>query len=493
MVGSVSTIVDNHLRASQAAQRRGDFDAMLREARHANRADAADSRARFRLLECQLYCGQIDRVIVRLGEFERDADSDHESLCRIAEYYTHCADHESALRCYRRAVGLQPNNPEYLFAMAAAEIASGDLQAAERHLTEVISLDPHDYDAYRNRSTLKKQSRENNHIAEIEALLAQGTKVPAGEAQLCFALAKEYEDLGEDEVAFAYLKRGADKRRSIMNYRVEGDVDVMQRLRAVFDADLMRQEPAACQEPGPIFILGLPRSGTTLVDRILSSHSRVDSLGEINNFAYSLMHTIGQAADKLRLIDLSASIDFAALGQRYCDSLQGFGRAGPLLIDKTPLNYLYIGLIRLALPAARIVHVHRNPMDSCYGMYRTLFRAGYPFSYDLDDLAQYYLAYTRLMEHWRTVTNSGFFEISYEALIEDQETVSRELVAYCGLDWEPACLAFHENPAAVSTASSAQVRQPVYRDALQRWRRYEAHLRPLRDTLRSGGVDVDAQ
>jgi len=492
MVGSLSTIVDDHLRASQEAQRQGRFDAMLNAARQATDADAGDLRARFRLLECLLYCGQVDRVRALLGKLEDDSRPDPGVLCKVAEYYTHCADHEAALRCYRRADRLQPRNPEYLFAISAAEIAVGDLKAAESHLTEVISLNPHDYDAYRNRATLKKQSAQNNHIAEMEALLTQGTKTPAGEAQLCYALAKEHEDIGNDATSFSYLKRGADKRRSIMSYRVEGDLAVMQRLQSVFDADIMGSEVSGCQATGPVFILGLPRSGTTLVDRILSSHSQVDSLGEINNFAYSLMHTIDQAADKLRLIELSAKIDFAALGRRYLDSILGFGRKGPLLIDKTPLNYLYIGLIRLALPAARIVHVRRSPMDSCYGMYRTLFRAGYPFSYDYDDLAQYYIGYTRLMEHWRAVTEDGFLEVSYEALVNDQEQVSRAIVEYCGLDWEAACLAFHENPSAVSTASSAQVRRPVYREALQRWRRHEANLRPLVDALQKEGIDVDA-
>jgi hypothetical protein len=349
-------------------------------------------------------------------------------------------------------------------------------------------LNANDYDAYRNRAMLRKQSTDNNHIAEIVALLDRGTKTPSGEVQLCYALAKEYEDLGQYDESFDFLKRGADKRRSMMSYRVDGDVAVLDRLAARFNAELFASATAGCSEIGPIFVLGLPRSGTTLVDRILSSHSAVASLGEINNFAYSLMHEIGQSADKLGLIDLSVQIDFNKLGRRYVDSTRNYGARSVYLIDKTPLNYLYIGLIRLALPNARIIHIRRNPMDSCFGMYRSLFRAGYPFSYSFDDLAKYYLAYRRLMEHWRIVTCGGFLDLSYENLVDDQEKVSREIVDYCGLQWEPACLAFHENTSAVMTASSAQVRQPVYRDALDRWRRYERQLQPLHDLLQRAGV-----
>ncbi len=492
MVESPKSTLNTCLRASQDAQRRGDFDAMLTQAEAAATADPGNLVATFRLLECLLYCGRVARVREMLPALERRAGSDHKLLCRIAEFHTHCADHESALRLYMCATDMQPRNAEYLFALSAAEIAVGKLKAAEQHLTAAIALNPQDYDAYRNRSTLKTQSPEENHVDEIETLLDAGAMTPAGEVQLCYALAKEYEDLGEDETSFRYLKRGADARRAMMDYRVDGDIAVMKRLRSVFDKGLMQDHVDGCEAIGPIFVIGLPRSGTTLVDRILSSHSEVDSLGEINNFAYSLLHTIGQGGDKLKLVELSADIDCAELGQRYFDSVRSYSKAGPCFIDKTPLNYLYVGLIRRALPNARIVHVYRNSMDSCYGMYRALFRAGYPFSYDIDDLAQYYIAYRQLMDHWRDVAPGGFLNVSYEALVDDQERVSRQLVEYCGLPWEPACLEFHKNRSAVSTASSAQVRQPVYRDALQRWRRYEKQLQPLVETLRREGINVDA-
>jgi tetratricopeptide (TPR) repeat protein len=485
------TTVGACLQASRDAQRQGDFDAMLAAAERAVALNGDDPDAGFRRLECLLYCGRADRVLEALVELEHCAGRDSALWARVGEFYAHCTDHEASLRCYAQAAKFAQDNPDTLFALAAAEIATGAIDDAERHLTEVIRLNPHDYDAYRNRATLRRQSAESNHIAEIEALFSRGTRTPAGEAQLCYALAKEYEDLGETDTAFDYLSRGAAKRRSLMNYRVEGDVAVMAKLRAVFNSATMQEDTPSCDETGPVFVIGLPRSGTTLVDRILSSHSKVDSLGEINDFAYALMHTLRQSADKLALIDLAATMDFAALGRRYVDATRRYGRKGPYLVDKTPLNFLYFGLIRLALPNARIVHVHRNPMDSCYGMYRTLFRAGYPFSYDFEDLGKYYVAYQQLMEHWREVAPDGFLDVAYESLVADQERVSRRMLAYCGLNWEPACLEFHRNDSPISTASSAQVRRPIYRDAVHRWRRYERQLEPLAAFLKREHVDIE--
>lgn len=487
--GERSPQADGLLLLSRIEQFDMQFDAMLAASEHALAAAPERWDLRFRLLECLLYCGKADRVREALPGYESSTDDAH-VLARLAEFYAHCLDHDSARRCLDAALAITPDQPDYLFSRAASEIALGELAAAERTLDRVIELRPGDSDAWRNRSTLRRQTETDNHVPAICEQLASRQHKPASEAQLCYALAKELEDQRQYVASFDALRRGAMARRRVLSYKVEHDLEVLAALRENFSADTVNSAPPGFGQRGPVFILGLPRSGTTLVERILSSHSAVDSLGEVNDFAFSLMHVIGERAGKTELVQRATRIDPVVLGERYWRGLQGYGRAGPLLIDKTPLNYLYLGLIRMALPAARVIHVRRSPMDSCYGMYRTLFRAGYPFSYDLDDLARYYIAWHELVTHWETVLGDWFLTLDYEHLVEDQEGQTRRLLGFCELDWEDACLQFHENPSAVATASSAQVRRPVYRDALQRWRHYEAQLKPLENRLRAAGIET---
>ena len=446
-------------------------------------------RNRLEQIRSLLFNGRPDLAREELGRLEAAADRDHHLLQHIGELYGHVGRHADAWRCYERAVAAAPGDPRARYNRAAAAIAVGRLEEAEQDLTAVIARNPHDYDAWQNRSNLRRQTPQDNHITALSGLLENGVRHPSGEVQLCYALAKEYEDLGEYDTSFHFLKRGADCRRRMLAYDVEHDLAVLQRLTELFDRDYAARVRGGQERRGPLFVMGLPRSGTTLVDRILGSHSAIESLGEINDFALSLTRLAG-ATDKQGLLDASVTLDMDALGDAYVQSARRYGSCSELFIDKTPANYLYLGLIAKALPAAVVIHVHRHPVDSCFAMYRTLFRMGYPFSYDLDDLARYYIAYHRLMQHWRETFPGLFLDVAYEELVEEQEPVSRRLVAHCGLDWEEECLRFENNGAPVATASAAQVRQPIYRDALARWRRYERQLEPLIGRLADAGIEI---
>lgn len=486
---SFSDAIEPLLLLGKARQQQGRFDDMLALARDVLARDGAHAGARLQFAEACIFCGRHGEAYSQLSALEKDAADDPVLLQHVAGFFAHSGKHDDAHRCYSRAVELAPDDPATLYNLASSCIATGELDKAEQLFTRVIQLNPADHDAWQNRSTLRKQTKDDNHVAAIEARL---TSIPAndpGIVPLNYALAKELEDLGEYAASFTALSRGAAARRQRMAYDVRHDVAAMDTIRTLFDSHYAAKPRTTALRTGPIFVMGLPRSGTTLVDRIISSHSQVESMGEINDFALTLTR-LGKAADKAALLRVSVDIDPEQLGRAYLESVANYGRSGSYFIDKTPANFLYLGLIARALPDVPVLHVHRHPVDSCLAMYRTLFRMGYPFSYDLADLADYYIAYDRLMRHWHSVFPGAVLDVSYEELVDQQEVVTRRMLDYCNLTFEPACLQFEKNRSPVATASAAQVRQPIYRDALARWRRYEQQLAPLTRRLRDAGIAI---
>jgi tetratricopeptide (TPR) repeat protein len=443
----------------------------------------------------QFLDGAVADAIQSLRQLEKLAQDDHLLLQQIAGTYLQCGQNARADLCYRRAFALRPNDPDVVYNLATSRVAMGDLSEAEELFSHAIKLNPSDYGAWLNRSALKKQTPDSNHLEQLEYVRAHLAADDPGRVQVCFALAKELEDLGRHEASFAYLQEGAHHRRLGMQYDIREDERAMDAIAATFGADRLGQTSTGFDSHRPVFILGLPRSGTTLVDRIISSHSRVDSLGEHSTLVLALMklsgHQLGDSVDKLEQIEQSVRVNFAELGKLYCRGIEGFGNPAPLLIDKTPLNFLYIGLIRLCLPQARIIHLRRHPMDVCYAIYKTLFRSGYPFSYSLQEVGRYYIAYHRLMAHWRETAPGGFLDVDYEALVADQAGQTRRMLDYLDLEWEDSCLDFHRHRGAAATASAAQVRQPIYSSSVGLWRRYEKQLGPFANRLREHGIDVD--
>lgn len=448
--------------------------------------------------QCLLALGRLPDAREAAAAAQLNAPPDPVLLDAIGSLFSQGNDQRRALSAFDRAVTLAPGNPHFIFNRATVYRFLGQLVEAEADYDRVIALKPDDYEAYKNRSELRTQSLDANHIDELEALIARGIEAWRGYVQIRYALAKEYEDIGNYGKSFEHLQEGAKKRREHMRYDVAADVATVDWIMETFPA-LSKTAHGSCRDApsdAPIFIVGLPRSGTTLVDRILGSHSRVFSAGELNDFAVSIVGGVRRKSgaaplSRRELIARSADLDFPALGRDYLARARHAAAPGLRFTDKMPLNYLYCGLIRRALPNAKIVHLTRHPMASCYAMYKTLFKDGYPFSYDAEEIGRYYIAYRRLMDHWQATMPGTIHTMSYEALVADQLKETRRLLDFCDLEQQDACIHFHRNSSPTTTASAVQVRRPLYDSSVAQWRRYAPQLARLNDQLRAAGIDTE--
>lgn len=458
----------------------------------------ADSPLCLLRAHCFLALSRRSQALAAAAEVQHLSPEDAATLDAVATLFSRANDQNGALAAADRAVALAPENPSYRYNRATIRRFLGDTAGAEADYGVVIATRPTDYEAYLNRSELRPQTAERNHIPELEALLARSSLDWRGSVQLHYALAKEYEDLGEYQRSFQHLRTGAVMRRAHMKYDVCVDGATVDWIIAAFPLETQAQSGAISTDSpagAPIFIIGLPRTGTTLVERILSSHSDIAGAAELDCFAVALVAAVSRATGRTgmprrELVQASASVDFAALGRDYLSRARAALGVEGRIVDKMPLNYLYCGLIRRALPEAKIIHVTRHPMAAGYAMYKTLFQDAYPFSYDLDDIARYYLAYRRLMDHWRAMLGEALLEVRYEDVIADQPGQTRRLLEYCELPWQDQCLEFHRNAAATTTASAAQVRRPLYNTSVDTWRHFSAWLDPLRRALVAGGVEI---
>lgn len=441
-----------------------------------------------------------DRDTEARGAVDRALSLDPEdplTLDTIGVVYSRLRDHKRAVDAFRKAVDAQPNNAGFQFNLGSSLKFLGAFEDAAQAYESAISARPTAYKVHSALSQLKQQTFDDNHIERLEALLEKtGDSVP-GELYLRHALAKEYDDIGRYDRAFEHLSAGNRRLRAGLRYDIEDDKTLFECIEDLFTEEAMHTPPRDHATAEPIFIVGMPRTGTTLTERILTSHSAVFAAGELKNFSLELKRASGTRSNKVldtETLRKGMEIDFAALGKAYLESTRPATGATPRFTDKLPLNFLYIGYIHRALPDAKIICLRRNPMDTCLSNFRQLFGVEfsyYNYAFDILDAGRYYVLFHRLMEHWRRVLPGTVLEVQYENIVADQETESRRIVAFCGLEWEEACLRFEKNTAAVATASSVQVREPIFTTAVARWRRYARQLQPLRDLLESEGIPID--
>lgn len=416
------------------------------------------------------------------------------TLDTLGVVFTLCNAHEDAVPVFRRASAMNPDVASYHFNLATSLSIINRMEEAEQEYEACLGRDPKYWKAHLALAQLRRQSEASNHLDRLRALHADVGGDHQGRMYVNLALAKELEDIGEYRQSLEHLREGKRAGREGRGYSFERDQALFDVLVDAFPVPIDPVEGHDSQEP--IFVIGMPRTGTTLVDRILSSHPDVQSAGELPNFGFLLKRMSGSRTPALLDADTLTSaqgLDHAALGRAYVDSTRPGTGQRRHFVDKLPHNFLYVGHIARALPRARIVCLRRNPVDTCLSNFRQLFAQGsqhYDYSFDLLDTGRYFLQFERLMAHWKRVLPGRILEVDYEALVEQQEPETRRLLEFCGLQWNDACLAFERNAAPVATASLAQVRSPLYRTAVGRWKRHEDQLGDLLGLLEQGGAAI---
>jgi tetratricopeptide (TPR) repeat protein len=425
------------------------------------------------------------------------ANPDLRHLVTVASMYLQTNDAARAKPLLYRALERNPNDPSLLYRTALSHFYLNETAEADALLVRVLDMAPGNGFAWHIRAQLATQTPAANHIAELRSSLARPQLRDVDEMLMCFSLAKELEDVGEFAQSFEVLLRANRIKRQALTYDVANDVRAMENVKKHYTAAAMQALRGGDETVGPIFIVGMPRTGTTLVERMLGNHSEVASVGEAVDFPEEMSAEARATHARLGLTDTdllraSLQMDFGAVGRRYLAAVRDLAGGQRYTIDKLPFNFRYCGLIHKALPKAAIVHLTRDPMDTCYAVFKTQFINSYHFSYQLEELAEYFVAYRRMMEHWHAVMPGVILDVRYEDLVADPQAQCRRLLEHCGLTWEDQVLDFHRSTRASTTASAMQVRKPIYKSSVQKWRNFTRELQPVLQRLAAAGlVDAD--
>ena len=392
---------------------------------------------------------------------------------------------EAAVASYRRALVLKPDSFEAHNNLGIALRQLGEAETAVAGYRRALEIRPGDADVLYNLSIAKRFAADSPEIAEAEAALGADGLSERQRGLLHFALGKMYDDCGLHEKAFAHFREGNRLKRPRLDRAAR--VEDTSRLIAAFSKGLLRRlRPVGHESERPVFIVGMPRSGTTLVEQIVASHPRAfggGELGGITGIAGDLGKALAADAPYPENVRRMSAAVARSMAARYLKRLHALSPDAERVTNKGVALYLHLGLAAILFPGARILHVRRDPLDTCLSCYFHYFTGAQDFTYDLEDLGLYYRQYERLMAHWRRALPRPILEVRYEELVADQEAVSRRIIAFLGLEWDDRCLEFYRTKRAVQTASADQVRRPIYASSVGRWRAYEAHLGPLKRAL----------
>ena len=440
---------------------------------------------------------ELSRAQTEMHELDDAAASAHRAIeldperagghIALANAFARSSRADEAVAAYQRANAIRPDNPEPFLGLGNILKTVGRQHEAIIAYREGLRLRPDYAELYWSLSNLKTFRFAPEEVCTMERALESEGLPNNAIVHFCFALGKAREDDGDYAGAFRHFERGNSLRRAEEHYDPVSTERLGERIRKVFSPDFVRLHAGGgFAGVAPVFIVGLPRSGSTLIEQILASHGQVEATQELPEGG-----RLVRFIDRQRIggctypeaVEHFSTQAFFELGQRYDRETRRYRSGSPRFIDKMPNNFALIGLLQLAMPNARFINARRDPRDTCLSCYKQLFARGQSFTYDLMELGDYYLEYQRMMDHWHRVLPGRVLDVRYEDVVADLETQTRRMLEFCGLTWDDACLRFHTTERAVRTASSEQVRRPIYGDAVAFWRNYEGELRPLIDVL----------
>lgn len=469
--------------ALQSAQQQlglGQTFPALHTAEQLLKAAPHDPRAHNLMVRCYISNHAPEKAQLHLNRSLRLSGELHDTHFLQSQIYAYQNNHRAAISSLQRAISLAPRSDFYYSEAGRLLFLLGDEEKALKFFRKAIAINSQSHTAYNNIIRLKNTRFSEDELKAIDVMLASGM-AEAAKSSLYFSLSKHYERENDTDRQMEMLHKGNELMHSITQYRAaDDDAARFDVISSIFTADRIRELRKKSGGSRLIFIIGFPRSGSTLTEKILAAHKKVQSAGESNLIMKSLM----DAHDRP---DINFPYIFAQYGREEVEKAarsvkqlcEQYPR-GSMITEKSLGNYTAIGLIKTLLPDAKIVHVTKNAVDNCFGCYKQIFNVGqWPCIYNLDELKLFYMNYHKVMNYWRSMFAGEIFHLEYEALIEDQEGVTRKLLEYCGLPWTDACLEFHEKPGLVRSTSSSQVRQKLYSHAINQSEKYAEHLKPL--------------